>query len=80
MRFQLDQATWLPEYARQKLIASPSPHRVTKEREFVVTSDRTRSQAKNIQDCYDKLVEAIKNAVAVPREPDAATLARVETL
>lgn len=80
MRLELDKANWLPGYAKQKLLESPAPLRVTKHRELVVTSDLTRSQAKNIQDCYEKLVQAIKQAAAVPREPDQETLDRIKSL
>lgn len=80
MRLELDKANWLPGYAKQKLLESPAPLRVTKHRELVVTSDLTRSQTKNIQDCYEKLVQAIKQAAAVPREPDQETLDRIKSL
>ncbi|CDS07491.1 hypothetical protein LRAMOSA01440 [Lichtheimia ramosa] len=73
MRLELNQATWLPSYAKDKL-------KLTKAGELVITSDKTRSQANNVDDCYNKLVQTIKDAVAVPRDPDEATLARVETL
>lgn len=67
------QSPWLPEYARQKI-------QVNKAGDLQVTSDRTRSQQKNMDECYAKLVETIKAAVAVPREPDAATQQRVNAL
>lgn len=73
MRLGLNQATWLPSYAKDKL-------KLTKAGELVISSDKTRSQANNVDDCYNKLVQAIKEAVAVPRDPDEATIARVETL
>ncbi|KAI9323440.1 hypothetical protein BX666DRAFT_1846931 [Dichotomocladium elegans] len=73
MRLKLAEAGWIPAYAKEKL-------KLTKAGELIVTSDKTRSQAKNVDDCYSKLVQVIKEAVAVPREPDQATLARIETL
>ncbi|KAI8141667.1 hypothetical protein BJV82DRAFT_618645 [Fennellomyces sp. T-0311] len=68
-----EETTWLPSYARDSL-------KLNKSGELVVTSDRTRSQAKNIQECYDKLVETIKSAVAVAKEPDQAALDRVASI
>ncbi|CAO3672555.1 unnamed protein product [Rhizopus microsporus] len=57
------------------------PHvKKSKDDEVIITSDKTRSQSKNVQDCYDKLVTTIKQAVAVPKEPDEATLRRVKQL
>ncbi|CAO3596607.1 unnamed protein product [Absidia cylindrospora] len=75
MRLQLDQAQWIPDYAREKLRDSP---RLNKTGELVITSDKSRTQSKNIQDCYDKLTSMIKQAVMVQREADQQTLARIE--
>ncbi|KAI9492615.1 hypothetical protein BDB00DRAFT_765035 [Zychaea mexicana] len=76
MRLRLnkkDSDEWLPSYAIDKL-------KLNKSNELVVTSDRTRSQAKNIQECYDKLVDTIKSAVAVPKDPDQASLDRLAAM
>ena len=74
MRLRIsDQDKWLPRYAIDKL-------KLNKSGELVVTSDRTRSQAKNIQECYEKLVDTIKSAVEVPKEPDQATLNRLASM
>ncbi|KAI7856255.1 hypothetical protein BDC45DRAFT_503484 [Circinella umbellata] len=74
MRLKIsDQDKWLPKYAIDKL-------KLNKSNELVVTSDRTRSQAKNIQECYEKLVDTIKLAVEVPKEPDQATLDRLDSI
>ncbi|KAI8366884.1 hypothetical protein BD560DRAFT_455012 [Blakeslea trispora] len=79
LRFSLLKANWLPDYAKQKI--QNSPHlRKSKNNELIITSEKTRSQAKNIEDCYDKLVYAIKDSVAVTKEPDQATLLRVQAL
>jgi hypothetical protein len=43
-------------------------------------SDKTRSQAKNMEDCMDKLTQVIRSAVQVPRDPDAETMQRVKQL
>ncbi|SAM05701.1 hypothetical protein [Absidia glauca] len=75
MRFRLDDAHWIPDYAREKLKSS---HRLNKSGELVIMSDKSRTQSKNIQDCYDKLTTIIKQAVAVQREADSGALARIE--
>lgn len=79
MRLSLGKANWLPEYAKENL-RKTSQLRKSKSDELIITSDKTRSQAKNIQDCYEKLINVIKESVAVAKEPDQATLARVEKL
>ncbi|KAG2233700.1 hypothetical protein INT48_009444 [Thamnidium elegans] len=79
LRLSLVKANWLPEYAKENL-RKTSQLRKSKSDELIITSDKTRSQAKNIQDCYEKLVNVIKESVAVAKEPDQATLARVEKL
>lgn len=79
LRLSLSKATWIPDYAKER-IKSTSQLKKSKSDELIITSDKTRSQAKNIQDCYEKLVNVIKESVAVTKEPDQATLARVEQL
>lgn len=79
LRFSLSKANWIPDYAKENL-RNTSQLKKSKSNELIITSDKTRSQAKNIQDCYDKLVDIIKASVAVTKEPDQATLARVEQL
>lgn len=80
MRLALNKAhNWLPGYAIENLKTS-TQLRKSKDNEIIVTSDKTRSQAKNIQDCYEKLTNIIKESVAVAKEPDQATLLRVEQL
>ena len=80
MRLALNKAhNWLPEYAIENIKKS-TQLRKSKDNEIIITSDKTRSQAKNIQDCYEKLTNIIKESVSVAKEPDQATLLRVEQL
>ncbi|KAI7898720.1 uncharacterized protein BX663DRAFT_555605 [Cokeromyces recurvatus] len=66
---------WIPDYAIERLLK-----RTNKNGELIITSDKTRSQTKNIDDCYHKLVDMIKDSVSVSKEPDQATLQRIEQL
>jgi len=45
-----------------------------------MVSDRTRSQAKNLEDCMKKLTDVIRSAVLVPKDPDAETIQKVKQL
>jgi protein subunit release factor B len=79
LRLSLSKADWIPDYAKDKL--KNSTHlKTSKNNELIVTSDKTRSQAKNIQDCYSKLTQIIKESVTVTKEPDQSTLLRVKQL
>ncbi|KAI7867442.1 hypothetical protein BDF14DRAFT_1803992 [Spinellus fusiger] len=73
LRLSTVNAPWLPGHVKEKLA-------MTKIGDLIITSDRTRSQAKNIDDCYSKLLQQLRQAAQVPKEPDASTLARVKTL
>ncbi|CAG8526865.1 11423_t:CDS:2 [Paraglomus brasilianum] len=77
MRFAVDQAYWIPEYAKSKLLVQQANH-VNKKGEIVFTSDKTRSQQKNIEDCIDKLHTAIVNAAKVPKAPSEEQLQKIE--
>ncbi|CAG8634254.1 3530_t:CDS:2 [Funneliformis caledonium] len=79
MRFNLNNATWIPEYARKKL-AIQEAKRLNKKGELMITSDKTRSQTKNVEDCVDKLYEIILKAAEIPKAPDEETLKRIEKL
>jgi hypothetical protein len=45
-----------------------------------MTSDKFRSQAKNVEDCFDKLYEIIIKAAEIPKAPSEETLKRIEQL
>ncbi|CAG8550233.1 1703_t:CDS:2, partial [Ambispora leptoticha] len=79
LRFNIDQAYWIPEYARKKLVVQESNH-INKDGEWIVTSDRSRSQKHNLDDCIDKLYDAIVKAAAVPKAPSQETVDRIERL
>lgn len=79
MRFPLSTAHWLPSLAR-KCVRESEKGRLNSAGEFVVTSERTRSQADNFQDCIDKLYDIIVKACELPKPTDAAKLQRVKQL
>jgi protein subunit release factor B len=80
MRFNLKDATeWLPPYVHRRLIEQ-NPNRVSKAYEFVLSSDRHRTQRQNLADCIDKLTDMIKKAAFVPQGPSEETLQRIEEI
>ncbi|CAG8549403.1 4382_t:CDS:2 [Ambispora gerdemannii] len=79
LRFNIEQAYWIPEYARKKLVVQESNH-INKTGEWIVTSDRSRSQKHNLDDCIAKLYDAIVKAAAVPKAPSQETVERIERL
>lgn len=64
-----DQAPWLPQWVRDQIARSNKFPYFTKSGAVLVTSEETRSQAQNLDDCYRKLAEAIVEAAFIPREP-----------
>ncbi|KAF9143606.1 hypothetical protein BG015_000366 [Linnemannia schmuckeri] len=79
MRFVVDDALWLPEYVRDRLKSEES-NRVNKNGEYVLTSDRKRTQMANLDDCMDKLHEILLKMAELPKLPDAETLERLERM
>ncbi|RHZ87705.1 hypothetical protein Glove_31g26 [Diversispora epigaea] len=79
LRFDLEKAYWIPEYARKKITILEA-NKMNKNNELIITSDRTRSQVKNKDDCVDKLYDIILRAAQVPKGPDKETLERIEKL
>ncbi|KAK3845127.1 MAG: hypothetical protein J3R72DRAFT_436953 [Linnemannia gamsii] len=79
MRFIVDDALWLPEYVRDRLHSEES-NRVNKNGEYVLTSDRKRTQMANLDDCMEKLHEVLIRMAELPKLPDAETLERLERI
>jgi ribosome-associated protein len=61
----------LPEPVRARLLTALGG-RLTTEGELIVTSQRTRDQGRNIDDCLEKLRELVR-AAAVPPRPRLPT-------
>jgi ribosome-associated protein len=61
----------LPSDVKARLLAQQR-HRLTNEGELLVTSQRTRDQGRNVEDCLDKLRELIVRALRPPK-PRKAT-------
>ncbi|KAF9169566.1 hypothetical protein BGX21_001010 [Mortierella sp. AD011] len=79
MRFVVDDAVWLPEYVRDRLKSEES-NRINKSGEYVLTSDRKRTQMANLDDCLDKLHEVLIKMAELPKLPDAETLDKLERM
>ncbi|KAI7831562.1 hypothetical protein BC939DRAFT_392048 [Gamsiella multidivaricata] len=79
MRFIVDEAMWLPEYVRDRL-KSEEANRINKSGEYVLTSDRKRTQMANLDDCMDKLHEILLKAAELPKLPDAESLEKLERM
>ena len=57
----------LPEDVRQRFIAAFG-NRITKEGEFVLSSQETRDQSVNIEDCLDKLRDMVRSVATAPKK------------
>lgn len=66
IRFLLAAADWIPEMVRQRLKLNYSS-RVNGEDEFILTSEVSRSQSGNLEDCYSKLLEMIRLCWSPPK-------------
>lgn len=61
MRLRLDAAAWLDDEVREA-VRRMEKKRINKEGELVITSQRTRSQADNVEDALEKLQEILDAA------------------
>lgn len=57
----------LPDDVRQRFIAAFG-NRITKEGEFVLSSQETRDQSVNIEDCLDKLRDMVRSVATAPKK------------
>jgi ribosome-associated protein len=66
LRWDVTRSPSVPDAVKQRFIAS-NQGRITTDGEFVVTSDRTRSQLMNREDCLGILGDLLRQATKVPR-------------
>ena len=71
LRWDVGASRSLPAGVRERFLARHS-HRITREGEIVLASDRYRDQGRNAADCVAKL-QALVAAVATPPRPRKAT-------
>uniref|UniRef100_A0A8C2C4X0 Large ribosomal subunit protein mL62 n=1 Tax=Cyprinus carpio TaxID=7962 RepID=A0A8C2C4X0_CYPCA len=68
VRFHVQTAEWIPEEVRQEILLK-NKTRVNKAGELIVTSDISRSQQRNLEDCLQKISEMITEASQQQPEP-----------
>ncbi|KAJ2227031.1 hypothetical protein GGH97_006573, partial [Coemansia sp. RSA 475] len=66
MRFTLAEQSWIPAYVQQRMRDIDSS-RINSRGEYLVVSEKTRTQRQNIEDCLDKLWQHIDRASTLPR-------------
>jgi len=79
IRFELSNSHWIPNRIKNILMIREA-NRINKNGEFIITSDRHRTQKQNIDDCVHKLYECIMNAVDIPNETDPSKTIKIENM
>lgn len=67
-------AKWLPLEVQNQISQSGEFPYFTKRGDILVTSELSRSQKKNLDDCFQKLAEAIRHAAFIGKETSEDTL------
>ncbi len=67
IRFRLDDADWIAYETRERLRVQ-QPHRITKDGDFVLSSQESRSQEQNYQLCLEKLQGFLVAASRAPKK------------
>lgn len=65
---QWQRAGWLPDAVKARVTKSNFPY-LTKSGGILVSSELTRHQKSNLDDCFNKLAKAIQEAAFVPADP-----------
>lgn len=66
IRFVVAQADWIPASVRRRL-AQQEAGRMTKDGVLIITSEKTRSQSDNLEDCFQKLAQMLSRASIRPK-------------
>ncbi|KAJ9516729.1 hypothetical protein QJQ45_027129 [Haematococcus lacustris] len=79
MRFELQRQTWIPPEVKEEVLRAEK-NRFTKEGVLVITSQKHRTQAQNIEDALDKLQAVLDAALEAvrPKVVDMDTVKRVK--
>ncbi len=75
LRWNPAQSAALPDEVRARLL-SQQRARLTKEGELLITSQKTRDQSRNVEDCLEKLRALILQALQVPKKRRATRPSR----
>jgi ribosome-associated protein len=67
LRWAVSTSPSLPEDVRERFVLKYR-HRMTKEGELVINSQRYRDQGRNVADCLAKLREMLEAAMVVPKK------------
>lgn len=67
LRWRVSSSASLPEHVRTRFLSLYS-RRMNDRGELVLTSQRYRDQARNIEDCLEKLRNLVSDAAAVPKK------------
>ncbi|KAG7325265.1 hypothetical protein KOW79_011581 [Hemibagrus wyckioides] len=74
VRFHVQTAEWIPEEVRKEILVK-NKTRINKAGELIVTSEVSRSQQRNLDDCVQKISEIISESSQQPPEPSAEDIA-----
>ncbi|KAK3559858.1 hypothetical protein QTP86_026212 [Hemibagrus guttatus] len=74
VRFHVQTAEWIPEEVRTEILLK-NKTRISKAGELIITSEVSRSQQRNLDDCVQKISEIISEASQQPPEPSADDIA-----
>uniref|UniRef100_A0A1A7YXG8 Large ribosomal subunit protein mL62 n=1 Tax=Iconisemion striatum TaxID=60296 RepID=A0A1A7YXG8_9TELE len=74
VRFYVHTADWIPQDVQQKILEK-NKNRINKAGELLVTSEKSRSQQRNLSDCIQKISSIIAEASEKRHEATAEDLA-----
>ncbi|XP_057313873.1 peptidyl-tRNA hydrolase ICT1, mitochondrial-like isoform X2 [Hydractinia symbiolongicarpus] len=77
LRFKIASADWLPSHVVSKLLTQ-AKNDINKEGELIVTSEKSRSQHRNMADALQKIRAIICTAAYEPEAPTEETLRKIE--
>ncbi len=67
LRFVLASAEWIPTAVRERML-SAFGSRINKEGELILSCDESRSQAQNLESCFEKLSDMIQSCWKAPKK------------
>jgi len=77
LRINIENSKWIPCEGQQK-IHQHCYNLINKDGELILTSEKTRSQYRNVDDALDKFKDILYKALYVPEGPSEETLEKIK--
>ncbi|PVU92184.1 hypothetical protein BB561_003974 [Smittium simulii] len=79
LRMSVENQAWIPDYVKKNFVRL-NKAKINKKGEYIITSEESRSQLLNSEDCIKRLCIMLKEASLFPKDPSLEKRERINKL